>query len=228
MQGAKNRFPQGEAQDRGPHAGGLVEGVGCQQVFSRHHHRNCGLFRGGKKLGQDRLQEGHAHQPPVAPGETKPDGPWQKTERCEHHQQGSYGIAGHHHPTLGPAVSPDPSHRSQQHGRDGVRHKDACGQQGDHLGACADVKAVTRRHFRQHATSLPLQQQVLIDQEDHQHDVKLVRQLGKDLAQPEFSEVVEAKHGFQAALPLRIAAGGQSGFRGGEAGSAQGAIASRP
>jgi hypothetical protein len=69
---------------------------------------------------------------------------------------------------------------------------------------------------------------VLIDQKDHQHDVELVRKLGKNLTQPEFAKIAQGHHGLDPALAFRVAAGGQGGFWGGQAWAAQGVNASRP
>ena len=89
MQCAQNGFPQGESQNRCPHAGGLIEGIGCKKVLVRDQHWNRCLLRGSKELGQDRFKERHSHQSPVPPWQAKPKGPRQKKEGGEHHQQGS-------------------------------------------------------------------------------------------------------------------------------------------
>jgi hypothetical protein len=89
-------------------------------------------------------------------------------------------------------------------------------------------KPVIGGHIRQNPGATTHHQQVLIDQKDHQHDVELVRKLGKNLTQPKLAKIAQGHHGLDPALAFRVAAGGQGGFWGGQAWAAQGVNASRP
>ena len=137
----QNRLPQGEAHDRGRHAGGLVKGIGSQQQLPRHEEGDRSLLRRRKKLGQNRFEEGHHQQGPVAPAQTQKQGAWHQAEGCQQHQQGTHGIGGHHHPSFGPAIRPDAGQHPQEDGGNRVGHVDACGQKRDALRPRFDVHA---------------------------------------------------------------------------------------
>ena len=138
---SQDRISQGKANDRGAHAGGLVEGIGCQEVLLRHQQRDGGLLGRCKELGEHRFQKGHHQQGPVPPAEAEPMGSWQQEKRGEHHQKSSQPVGGDHHPPFGPAVDPDPRDRTQHHRRDRVGDINPRRQKGDPLCTGFEVHA---------------------------------------------------------------------------------------
>ncbi|CAI8401772.1 MAG: Uncharacterised protein [Synechococcus sp. MIT S9220] len=177
-------------------------------MLARHKQGDGRLFGRCEELREDRFDKRHADQTPVAPGQSQDQGAWNQKQRRQHHHQCPQSVRGHHHPSFRPAVNPHPRHAAQDHRRQCVRHKDSRGQKGDDFGAGTDIEAVIGGHLRKNAVLLGGQQQVLIDQKDHQHDVELVRQLREDLADPEFAEVAQAQHSLEPAASLRIVASG--------------------
>ena len=141
IQQPQNRLPQGEAHDRGRHAGGLIEGIGSQQQLPWHEEGNRSLLRRCKELGQHRFEKGHHQQGPVAPAQPQKQRARHQAERCQQHQQGAHGIGGHHHPAFGPAIRPDAGQHPQQNGRHRVGHVNARGQKRDALRPRFDVHA---------------------------------------------------------------------------------------
>ena len=72
MQQPQHRITDSETDDGDGHAGGLVNGIGRQQLVVVDQQWNGGLFSRGEKLGEDRFHKGHADEGPVAPTKTQP------------------------------------------------------------------------------------------------------------------------------------------------------------
>ena len=189
LQQPQDRITQGKAHDRGAHAGGLIERIGCEQLGFGHQHRDRGLLGGSKKLGEYRFTEGDHHQTPIAPAQPQPLGAVDQAQGDQQAQANPEAVGGHHHLPLWPAVGPDPRYKAKHHGRDGVGHIDARGQQGDQLGAGIQIKIEGPGGFGDGPlTGWCGGHPVLGDQKHHEHDVELVGQLAEELADPKFPE----------------------------------------
>ena len=107
VQQPQHRIAQGKTDNRGPHAGGLIEGIGRQQLVSWHQQRDRRLFCGREELGQGRFTEGDGKQGPIAPAQPQPHRPIDQAEGDQEGHGGPQAVGGHHHRALGPAVGPN-------------------------------------------------------------------------------------------------------------------------
>ncbi|CAI8238077.1 MAG: Uncharacterised protein [Prochlorococcus marinus str. MIT 9313] len=140
-------------------------------------------------------------------------GTWQETNWGQEHQQSTQRVGGHHHATFRPAISPDTRHGSQQHCWNGVGYINACGKQGDLLGAGFEIHPDRRRHLCKRLIALRgTAHPVLGNQVHHQNDVELVGQLGEDLTDPQPAKAIQLDHRCQSAASFWIRAGWEGRF----------------